>query len=404
MDFVNWLFFDLNAYFASVEQQEHPELRGKPVIVVPVMTDSTCCIAASYEAKKFGIKTGTNVGEAKALCPGLILVEARHGAYVRYHHAIVDVVNSCVPVETVLSIDEMNARLTGSQRQVPEAIALAQKIKKTLARQVGPYVKASIGLAPNRFLAKVAGDMQKPDGLTVILPSELPERLYPLKLRDLPGIGRQMEKHLHERGILTMPQLCQLEKTAMHQLWGGVVGERFYAWLRGEETLEPPTHRHTIGHSHVLEPAMRSMTGAYTIAKQLVNKAAVRLRRSGYWASGMYLAVRFLGGNDWAVRMKLDEAQDTPTFLKTLDRLWDDAPAGKPVWVGLGFHPLVPIHQHTLPLFANPKQEKLSAVMDQINERYGRDTTFFAALHKSIDRAPTRIAFTQIPDLSEVDG
>src|SRR5258708_35644206 len=95
---VNWLFLDLNAYFASVEQQVTPALRGKPVVVVPVMADSTCCIAASYEAKAYGIKTGTRVGDAKKLCPGLRLVEARHELYVLYHHRIVDTVASCVPV------------------------------------------------------------------------------------------------------------------------------------------------------------------------------------------------------------------------------------------------------------------------------------------------------------------
>src|SRR5882672_590742 len=93
-DAVNWLFLDLNAYFASVEQQVQPALRGKPVAVVPMLADNTCCIAASYEAKAFGIKTGARVGDAKKLCPGLHLVEAVHALYVRYHHAIVEAVES----------------------------------------------------------------------------------------------------------------------------------------------------------------------------------------------------------------------------------------------------------------------------------------------------------------------
>ena len=118
---VNWLFLDLNAYFASVEQQVNPALRGVPVAVVPVMTDTTCCIAASYEAKAFGIKTGTLVREAKALCPSLRLVEARQDLYVDYHHRIVKTVDSCVPVESVLSIDEMICRLQGSQTEIPNA-------------------------------------------------------------------------------------------------------------------------------------------------------------------------------------------------------------------------------------------------------------------------------------------
>src|SRR5579859_6769789 len=110
------LFMDVNAYFATCEQQERPELRGKPIIVVPMETDSTCAIAASYEAKKFGIKTGTNVGEAKMMCRDLIVVPARPSLYVHYHERIIETAESVLPVEKVCSIDEMYFRLIGKER------------------------------------------------------------------------------------------------------------------------------------------------------------------------------------------------------------------------------------------------------------------------------------------------
>jgi len=125
---LRFLFVDFNAYFASVEQQMRPELRGKPVVVAPMMTDSTCAIAASYEAKRFGIKTGTGIREAKALCRELIVVEARHHEYIDYHHRLVEAVESCVPVHSVLSIDEMACTLTGSQQQREQAVALAKQV------------------------------------------------------------------------------------------------------------------------------------------------------------------------------------------------------------------------------------------------------------------------------------
>ncbi|NUM78422.1 DNA polymerase, partial [candidate division KSB1 bacterium] len=125
---LRWLFLDLNAYFASIEQELRPELRGKPVGVVPVMTDSTCCIAASYEAKAFGVKTGTIVRDAKKLCPKIQLVEARHRVYVEYHHKIVQAVESCLPVAAVLSIDEMACRLIGRERELEKALAFGRKI------------------------------------------------------------------------------------------------------------------------------------------------------------------------------------------------------------------------------------------------------------------------------------
>src|SRR5579864_8717538 len=108
---VNWLFLDLNSYFASVEQQDRPELRGKPVGVVPMLADTTCCIAASYEAKAFGVRTGTIVADAKRLCPEIILIEGLHELYVDYHHRVVEAVESCLPVTAVCSIDEMACRL-----------------------------------------------------------------------------------------------------------------------------------------------------------------------------------------------------------------------------------------------------------------------------------------------------
>ncbi len=107
------LFVDFNSYFASVEQQEQPALRGRPVVVAPVMTDSTCCIAASHEARRFGVKTGTHIGEARKRCPGLIVVEARPSLYVNYHLKLVELVDSCLPVPEVRSIDEMSCTLRG---------------------------------------------------------------------------------------------------------------------------------------------------------------------------------------------------------------------------------------------------------------------------------------------------
>ena len=124
---VRYLFADMNAFFASVEQQERPELRGYPIGVVPVVTDSTCCIASSYEAKKFGVKTGTIVGDARRMCPGIRFIEARHRIYTEYHHRIHDVVESCLHVDEVMSIDEMYGRLMGKECEPTKAITMARQ-------------------------------------------------------------------------------------------------------------------------------------------------------------------------------------------------------------------------------------------------------------------------------------
>jgi len=232
---LNALYVDFNSYFASVEQQCQPELRGKPVGVLPVMAETTCCIAASYEAKAFGIKTGTIVRDARKLCKNMIFVEARPSLYVELHHKLIQIVESCTHVEKVLSIDEMVCRLTGSQQKKENALKLAAKIKREINKQY-PYIKCSIGIGPNTFISKVASNMQKPDGCIVIEQHELPNRLLSLKLRDLNGIGHQMEIRLNRYRITTIEALYAANKDQLRTAWGSVEGERMYDKLRG---LEP---------------------------------------------------------------------------------------------------------------------------------------------------------------------
>ena len=163
------LLVDFNSYFASVEQQVEPRLRGKPLGVVPLLADTTVCIAASVEAKVFGVKTGTKVAEARRLCPGIEFVIARHELYIDYHHRAVAAVDTVVPVRAVLSIDEMDCELTGRWREPQRARDdRAQGEGGDRASSVGEYLRTSIGIGPNTFIAKTASDMMKPDGLVVI--------------------------------------------------------------------------------------------------------------------------------------------------------------------------------------------------------------------------------------------
>ena len=153
---LRWLFLDMNSFFASCEQQENPALRGQPVAVLPMMADTTCAIAASYEAKAFGIKTGTMVREAKQLCPALRLVQARPKLYVEYHHRILEAIETRIPIEDILSIDEVACRLDRVQREPEAARKLALAVKAAIREQVGACLTSSIGIASNKLLAKLA--------------------------------------------------------------------------------------------------------------------------------------------------------------------------------------------------------------------------------------------------------
>ena len=419
---LNWLFVDLNSYFASVEQETRPELRGRPVAVVPMMADTTCCIAASYEAKAHGVKTGTIVADAKRMCPGLVLIEARHELYVDYHHRIVEAVESCLPVTAVLSIDEMACRLMGRERPLLAALELGRKVKARIRERVGPCLRSSVGLATNRYLAKIASDMEKPDGLVALPLDILPQALSQLTLRDLPGIGARTEKRLKAKGIQTMDQLLALDCEQSGQLWGSVWGERLWHWLHGEDfDMAETEHLKSISHSHVLAPEMRTPEKAWAVAHKLLHKAAMRLRSGGLWAGSIGLAVGFavprsqnapvsrfgVPTRGWHDEIRLSECQDNQTLIAALSRLWASRPSGaeydQPYFIGVHLNGLVPERLHSLNLFDGldnaRSRARLLAAMDQLNQKYGMSTLAPATMLTAYKAAPTRIAFHSIPDL-----
>jgi DNA polymerase-4 len=399
---VQWLFLDLNAFFASCEQQENPALRGQPVIVVQVLVDSAVAIAASYTAKAFGIKTGTVVREARRLCPEVIPVQADHRLYTEYHERILKAVDICLPVEKVMSIDEMACRLMGTERQVDVARQLALKVKRVLREQVGECLTCSIGIAPNVFLGKVGSDLQKPDGLVVITRENLPGILLGLELRDIYGIGRRMEQRLHRAGILTIDQLWNATPFRLRRVWGGINGVLFHQMLHGVD-IQPPSSRFSksIGHQHLLEPDLRTKKGAHDFAQHLLTKAAERLRRGDYYCRrlGVHLSwVSDLGG--WWEETDFHETRDTGFLLARLDELWHRVPRHKPLSVGVVLLDLVPAVQHQPDLFApdNDRRQKLSPLIDRINDRYGRCAIGFGLFPPDVRAFKGHAAFHRVPE------
>lgn len=413
---LRWLYVDLNSFFASVEQELNPALIGKPVAVLPTMARTTSVIAASYEAKRFGIKTGTPVWEAQRRCPAIVFVQAQHEQYVRIHHQVVDAVNQQLRVFEVCSIDEVACELLANECEEPQAVALGHRIKQAIRQQVGDCLTSSVGIASNRFWAKVASDMQKPDGLTVLRPHDFPHNILGLTLPDLPGIGQNMLARFHRQGITRMDQLWRLDKQAMASLWGGVVGERFWYALHGFDLPQPATRRSTVGHSHVLSPSMRSADMARLVMRRLVVKAASRLRRLEHQCGLLQLRVKLENGTGVALETSFPATQNSFTLLKEADTLWHKAlaaTAGSPLSrvkkVGVVLARLKPqdavqlnLFEQQTPNHKGPRQSALCEVMDRLNSRYGRDTVmvgFLPDLHRQ--DTGTKIAFTRIPALAE---
>ena len=407
---LNALYVDFNSYFASVEQQLRPELRGKPIGVLAVMAETTCCIAASYEAKAFGIKTGTGVRDARKMCPSIIFVEARPPLYVQYHHKLIEIVESCTHVEKVLSIDEMVCFLTGSQQIKDNALKLAAKIKREISKQY-PFIRSSIGIAPNTFLAKTASNMQKPDGCVVIEDSDIPHKLFTLKLRALNGIGSQMQARLERYGIDSVEKLYAANKQQLRAAWGSIEGERYYDKLRGIEPYYVKNARSSLGHSHVLPPEQRNIAGAKAVLHRLLQKAAMRMRSYDLLASHISVKIKLRHRKTNASARFYNESAITATdnslklteSLETLLRGFANIDVDfDPIAVGINFSKLSNANEYVDDLFAekpSATEKKLNKAIDILNLKYGKNTVYFAGAHSALASAPMRIAFNYVPDL-----
>lgn len=390
---LRYLFLDFNSYFASVEQQERPELRGKPVAVVPVLTDHTSCIAASYEAKAYGIRCGTNVGEARMRCPELHVVQARPKVYVAYHEKAKEVAQRILPINEVHSIDEVSFKLLGEERNKGEACELAVKLKSEIMRAVGPCIKSSVGIAPNRFLAKVASDMQKPDGLVVLEAKDLPHKLYRLKLTDFVGINVKMQKRLNGAMIFTSEQLCAAGRHELVHAFGSIVGEKWWYMLRGYD-MGPELHpRRSLGHSSVLAPDMRTDDSCREVLLRLIQKAAARLRSEDLWTDSMDIGVSS-DVHPWYVHLRVPPTQDTLTLNEHFLEAWQDRDFRQPRKVSVTFTSLRKA-EHVTPSLFDPNYDRmpLNKAVDNVNKKFGKNSIYLAGMEHAKDAADEKIAF-----------
>lgn len=396
---LRWLFVDMNSFFASCEQQMNPELRGQAVAVAPMLVDSTCAIAASYEAKAFGIMTGTPIWEARKKCPDLKVVQARPKLYVEYHHRIREAIETCIPIEAVMSIDEVACKPDKVQVQPHVAKALAGSIKAAIRDRVGGALLCSVGVAANRLLAKLACDMQKPDGLTILRPEDMPDAILHLKLDDFAGIGPNMLVRLNQAGILDMRQLWAADAERLKRIWGGINGVRFHALLHAADLPNPKTNSRSMSHQHVLAPDERTLEKATPIIRQLCIRVAERSRSEHFYCQRLSLDIKWvqnLGHHNDECRFR--ETQETHVLLTKLMRLWDAAPRLKPLRVGVTLDDLAARGTHQPDLFDQTEDANLTVAIDRMNARFGKGTISFGSSAKPMT---SKIAFQRVPKLDE---
>jgi DNA polymerase-4 len=281
-------------------------------------------------------------------------------------------------------------------------------------------MRSSVGIAPNTLLAKLASDMHKPDGLTVLEHHDVPQRLLGLKLSDINGIGPRMIDRLAACGITSVAELYAAPRDLLRTAWGGVAGVDMYDKLRGQWYGPRETVARSLGHSHVLPPNLRTSMGALAVLHRLTQKAAMRLRAQHVYATSMSVHVRCERPRQAATQWRrgderwthLAETQDTSLLLHTLDTLWHSGldHLTRPKAVGIQLHGLVPAAQHTPDLFDEAAgigalrtqardRSRLLHTIDSLNRKHGKNTIYFASAQAGLDHAPMRIAFNRIPDL-----
>lgn len=381
------LYVDMNSFFASVEQELDPTIRGKPVAITAMENEKGCCVAASYEAKAHGVKTGTSVSDARRLCPGILFRASRHRLYVRFNLRVAAVLDRYAELERIRSVDEFQIALSGEATMLDGARALVTQLKSAVAAEVGECLRFSAGIGPNHLLAKIAGKLEKPNGCQHLGPDNMPDRLAHLKLDDLPGISRSMRARLERAGVRDVVALCRLDPRHARAIWRSVEGERFVRSLQGEPIPLVKTQRGGFGNSKVLAPEFRAPAEAYLVSRWLLEKASARLRRDGRVAGSVSLHLVPLGGNPWARSMRCAPTQDTMELMRISRELWRRA------WPDIRDMQLLSIGVHLgdvdyltsrtgdllLPVAPaeRTRGERVSATADFINQRFGPGTIQF---------------------------
>lgn len=316
------LFIDMNSFFASCEQQDNYWLRGRPIGVCVYTGRHGCVIAPSIEAKLRGVKTGMRLDQAILLCPELIPVETHPRRYREYHVKIVEVLRTFSDDVVPKSIDEAVVDLTNYQLIYKDMRQVALSIKQAINKKVGDWLRCSIGIAPNVFLAKLASDMQKPDGLTVITPETIDDVLRSLTLTDLPGIGHRMAARLAAGGVHTPLDLRYASPNHLQAVCKSIVGWHWHLRLNfgGEVDLSTNDELKSMSAMRTISTEQRQTTErleellqslCLTLERRMVNK--------GLFCQDMSFSCRYHTGKTYNFEVHFSEPkQDGPELYQII--------------------------------------------------------------------------------------
>lgn len=399
------MHIDLNSCFAIVEQQANPLYRKKPVAVAAYDTPGGMVIASSYEAKSKGIKLGVNVGEARAIDPGVIILMPDPWKYIAAHKLFGEVLNQYTNGIYDKSIDEFVIDFKGSPsiREGRDLIDVGYEIKHRIKDHVGSYVTVNVGIGTNRFWAKTAAGLNKPDGLDVMDVNNAVDIYRRLSLTDLCGINYRYEARLNAAGISTPLQFLEAAQEKLKkQVFRSIVGDQWYARLRGYEVDNRQFDRKSIGHNHAIRIKTNDPDELAKLLMKLCYKVGRRMRRSGLGARGIHLSLVFQNRNWWS------KSRDTKTTMYSNREIFFQAKKllGQAyiyelvTHISVSVYGLVRVEPEQLSIFGGTKLDSkaLSDALDTINDRWGEFCIAPATMAGMDSVILQRIAFGSVKD------
>lgn len=388
------MHIDLNSCFATVEQQARPMLRDRPVAIANRRTEHTSIVTASYEAKAAGVKLGMKVRDAKVFCPDLVVLESDPPKYRYVYHKLMDIMRDYSPSFTMKSIDEgvIDFALSPAAIRNRDLVEVGHEIKRRLREEVGCAMRCNIGIAPNRFLAKTAAGLHKPDGLDVITHQNLREVLSGLSLQDLTGIASRNEHRLNQVGIFTPLQFLDADPMVLQKVvFKSVCGLQWHQRLRGWEVDDVEYDLKTCGRQYVLESRDLSERQVLQRLHHLVEAVGVKLRSQNKCARGVGVYARIYGGHTLATTNGRWGRKGNYWHQKYLaplpfysnaaiwaiaSKLFVSAPMGSIREIGIHVYHLHNGSGDQLSLFGDQlaREQQVTWAIDEINARYGERT------------------------------
>lgn len=397
------MLLDINSCFATIEQQANPLLRGKPVAVAAYNTPSGCVLAASYEAKYLGVKTGMRVKDAKLLCPAIIVLTPDPPKYRDVHLKMRALLNKYSSVVIPKSIDEFIVEFEGCPALRQGIKNVAQEIKLKIKETIGDWITVSIGIGPNRYLAKTASELKKPDGLEEINISNYAGVFSQMELTDLKGIKSHNAARLASCGIYSVTDFYNASVSQLERAFSSINGYYWYLRLHGWEADAVEWGRHSYGNSYAIPDRLSRTEDLAPILYKLVEKTARRLRSAGYKARGIHVSINYRDGTYWHHGHLTEKVMfDSREIFKECYRILEKSIyKGKEVRVlAESVFDLVRGDTVQLELFESAsRKEKLWEALDTITDRWGDFIITPAQVLKAKKHVHDRIAFGGAKDL-----